>query len=115
MLTAGLGIPGDRDGASDNGVGSWGQIGAWGYPQQNSQEFISNGLDAEAPLEDSLVLGQVPLAHAVEPTEEVANVGPQPLLRIAVDLTYPVPVVIPRPRGLRSRVIHRLVDAPHPG
>src|SRR5205807_2537296 len=96
-------------------VGSWGRIGARGYPQQDSQEFIRNGLDAKAPLEHRLVLGQVPLAHPVEPTEEVTNLRPQPLLRVTVDLTHPVPVVVPRPRGLRPRVIHRLVGPPHPG
>jgi hypothetical protein len=57
-------------------VGSWGRIGARGYPQQDSQKFISDGLDAEAPLEDRLVLGEIPLAHAVEPAQEVPNVRP---------------------------------------
>src|SRR5512142_164241 len=96
-------------------VGSWGQIDAWGYSQKDSQKFIGNGLDGKAPLEHRLVLSQVPLAHAVEPTEEVPNMRPYPLLGVAVDLTYPIPVVIPRPGGLRPRVVHCLVAPPHPG
>src|SRR5512135_1876987 len=56
--------------------GSWGQIDAWGYSQKDSQKFIGNGLDGKAPLEHRLVLSQVPLAHAVEPTEEVPNMRP---------------------------------------
>lgn len=57
-------------------TGSWGQIDAWGYSQKDSQKFIGNGLDGKAPLEHRLVLSQVPLAHAVEPTEEVPNMRP---------------------------------------
>src|SRR5512135_3110907 len=95
--------------------GSWGRTGARANSQQNSQEFIGDALDAVAPLEDRLVLRQIPLAHAIEPTQEVPHARPQTLLRVAVNLTHTVPVIVPRPGGLRPRVVHRLVDPPHLG
>src|SRR3954454_14340500 len=91
------------------------QRSAWPYPQKGPQEFIGHALDVVAPLEDRLVLRQVPLAHPAEPTQEVPHPRPDPLLRVAVDLAHPVPVVVPRPGGLRPRVVHRLVTPLHPG
>src|SRR3954462_8463673 len=68
-----------------------------------------------APLEDRLVLRQVPLAHAPERPQEIPKTRPGALHRVAMHLADPVAVVVPSPGRLRPRVLHRHADPTHPG
>src|SRR5258708_14929288 len=62
------------------------------------------------PLKERHVLRQIPLAHPAERPQEVPQPRPQALLRVAMDLTYPIPVAVERPRPFRPRVIDRPMD-----
>ena len=64
-----------------------------------------------SPLEHRHVLRQIPLAHAPEPAQEDPQPRPQPLLRIAVNLTHPVTIQVQRPGALGPRVVHRHMDS----
>src|SRR5262245_35350812 len=91
-------------------LGSWGRAGARPQAEKGPQEFVRHALDVVTPLEDRHILGQVPLAHAPEWSQEVAQARPQALLGVAVRLAHPVTVPVQGPGRLRPRTVDRPVD-----
>ena len=76
--------------------GSWGRAGPRPQADERSEKLIRHPLDVVPPLEDRDVLVQLPLAHAPERPQEVAQPRPQPRQRVVVDLADAVAVVVPR-------------------